>query len=338
MKFSGKIFFGILRTAVAVGLLTYLTVSGAIHWQIILQLISNWPITLLALLVCVLFSFVQAQRLSLLFWAQDMSLHLYASFKLTLIGLFFNSCLPGATGGDAIKIYYAIEGNEGRRAEIATLIMFDRVIGMLGLLILPILAAPLFPIFYGEIETLRSLVWGSACVFLLVAGGILLCFIRGLKDSLWVQWVFKRLPLGNYLKRVLDTLYSYRYKKGTLLTVVGISVLGHAMNIAIILLLAMVLNPIVLRWEVSLLIPFGFLAMTLPISPGGIGVGEAAFAKLFALVGLSGGADLLLGWRFLSLLVGLGGLFFYFEGRKRFVQDSGSVRVPGGSLHSEGNN
>jgi hypothetical protein len=61
-------------------------------------------------------------------------------------------------------------------------------------------------------------------------------------------------------------------------------------------------------------------------------VGEAAFAKLFALAGLSGGADLLLGWRFLSLLVGLGGLFFYFEGRKRFVQDSGFVRVPGGTL------
>ena len=39
-----------------------------------------------------------------------------------------------------------------------------------------------------------------------------------------------------------------------------------------------------------------------------------------------------------SLLVGLGGLFFYFEGRKRFVQDSGFVRVPRGSLHSEGNN
>jgi len=69
-----------------------------------------------------------------------------------LCGVFFNSCLPGGNGGDAVKIYYAMEGNKGRRTEIATLVMFDRAIGMFALLIYPLLVLPLFPELYESIN------------------------------------------------------------------------------------------------------------------------------------------------------------------------------------------
>jgi uncharacterized protein (TIRG00374 family) len=324
----------VLRMAVAVGLLIYLTISGAIDWPVMVKLISNWPITLLALLVSVVFSLVQAERLALLLRPQGMYLPLYASFKLTLIGLFFNSCLPGATGGDAIKIYYAIEGNHGRRTEIATLIMFDRVVGMFALLILPVLVAPLFPKLYGSIKILRGLVWISATVAFVMGVIILLCFINRIKNSRLMVSVFEKLPLGNYIKRMFDTLYNYRHNKATLLKVVGISLLVHAMNIGIILFLSIIINPLGLRWEMSLLIPLGFLATTLPVTPGGIGVGEAAFNKLFIIAGLSGGAELLLGWRLLAIVVGLSGLAFYLQGRKRFVRDSNLIGVSGRGLRS----
>ncbi len=330
--------FGSLRAAFALGLLTYLTLSGTIHWRILLRLLSNWPFPLLALFVCLVFSLVQAQRLSLLFRAQSMSLPLSSSFKLTLIGLFFNTCLPGATGGDAIKIYYAIEGNGGRRTEIATLILFDRLVGMFALVNLPVLAALLFPKLYGSFGILKGLVWTSAAVSLVMVAGTLLCLIRRPKDSTRLLAAFERIPLGTYLKRALDTLYDYRYSKGILLSVVGISLLGHAMNVLVILLLAKVLDPPGLGLEMSLLIPLGFLALALPVSPGGLGIGEAAFSSLFALAGLKGGADLLLGWRILFFLVGLSGVFFYFEGRKRFVQDFGFGRAPGANLRSQEEN
>ena len=326
--------FTVLRTAVAVGLLVYLTVSGAIDWSVMVKLISNWPITLLALIVSVIFSLVQAKRLSLLLRPQGMYLPLYSSFKLTLIGLFFNSCLPGATGGDAIKIYYAIEGNHGRRTEIATLIMFDRVVGMFALLILPGLVAPLFPKLYGSIKILRGLVWISATIAFVMVVTIWLCFINRVKNSRLLLWVFEKLPLGHYIKRMFDTIYNYRTNKLTLLTVVGISLLDHALNVGIILFLAIVINPLGLRWEMSFLIPLGFLATTLPLTPGGIGIGEAAFSKLFTIAGLSGGAELLLGWRLLVIVVGLSGLAFYLQGRKRFVKDSVLMGAPGESFRS----
>jgi len=41
---------------------------------------------------------------------------------------------------------------------------------------------------------------------------------------------------------------------------------------------------------------FGMLANALPVTPGGLGVGEAAFDRLFNLAGFTGGASMLLGW------------------------------------------
>ena len=324
-----QLILDILRIGIAAGLLAYLTISGAIDWQIMVKLIDKWPMTLLALFASVIFSLIQAGRLFLLLRAQGMYIPLYSSFKLTLIGQFFNICLPGATGGDAVKIYYAIEGNQGRRTEIAALIMFDRVVGMFALLNMPVLIAPLFPKLYESIEILRGLVWVSTGISLVLLVTVLLCFISRLKNSHFIFWLFEKLPLGKYLKRVFDTIYNYRYNKGILLSVLGISLLIHAMNIGIILFLSIVISPLGLRWEMSFLIPLGFLATTLPVSPGGIGVGEAAFNKLFAIAGLRGGAELLLGWRLLALTVGLGGIFFYLQGRKRFVRDPEFLDISG---------
>ena len=263
-----------------------------------------------------------------------MYLSFYASLKLSLIGTFFNSCLPGATGGDAIKIYYAIEGNHGRRTEIATLILFDRAVGMFGLLILPVLISPLFPKLHQSIKILDSLLWASAGIAFLMLVSMSVCLISRLRNSRFLFWAFEKLPLGNYTKRMFDTLYAYRHHEGVLLSVVGISLLAHVMNVGIILSLAIVINPVGPTWEMGLLTPLGFLATTLPVTPGGIGVGEAAFNKLFILAGLSGGAELLLGWRLLTIIIGLSGLAFYLKGRKRFVEDSILLGVPRGNCRS----
>jgi hypothetical protein len=212
--------------------------------------------------------------------------------------------------------------------------MFDRVVGLFALLILPVFIAPFFPKLYASIKILRVLVWLSAAIACVMIVVLSVCFIHRIKNSRFMFSVFEKLPLGNYIKRMFYTIYNYRANKMTLLKVVGISLLDHALNIGIILFLAIVINPLGLRWEMSLLIPLGFLATTLPLTPGGIGVGEAAFSELFAIAGLSGGAELLLGWHLLVIVVGLSGLAFYLQGRKRFVKDLVLMGVPGESFHS----
>ena len=44
------------------------------------------------------------------------------------VGMFFNMFLPGGAGGDAVKIYYAVSDHRGQRAELATIVLFDRAL------------------------------------------------------------------------------------------------------------------------------------------------------------------------------------------------------------------
>jgi uncharacterized membrane protein YbhN (UPF0104 family) len=53
----------------------------------------------------------------------------------------------------------------------------------------------------------------------------------------------------------------------------------------------------------ALLTPFGMLANSLPLTPGGLGVGEAAFESLYLLAGMAGGAEAILSWRVLTTLI-----------------------------------
>ena len=67
----------------------------------------------------------------------------------------------------------------------------------------------------------------------------------------------------------------------------------------------------------------------MPLTPGGLGVGEAVFDHLFALAGLAGGAETMLGWRVLMVGVSLLGLVFYLQGDRRFVHHAAPpVPVP----------
>lgn len=318
MKQGTRIFFTTLRSVIGIGLLVYLGVSGAINWSALLGLAAAWPVTLAAFVLLLVDIGVTAWRLCVLLKPRGMHLSLSSSIRLSLIGTFFNSFLPGSAGGDVIKIYYATQGNRGRRTEVATIMLLDRAVGMFALVIYPVAVAPLFPHLLASQTMLRGLLWSAAAIAGAMLGGLMVCSSCVTKGRL-LSYTFRRLPLGSYAERMFDTVHAYRHHLGTLLAAVGISLLAHTLSIGIVLLVAQATNHTGAAWEMSVLIPIGFLANTLPVTPGGLGVGEAVFRKLFALAGLTGGAEALLGWRLLTILIGLLGLVFYLQGRKRFV-------------------
>jgi uncharacterized protein (TIRG00374 family) len=299
--------------------LVYLAASGNIKWSWLRGLAAVWPVTLAAFVLLMMSIGVTAWRLCVLMKPRGLHLSLASSMRLTLMGNFFNACLPGATSGDVVKIYYASEGNRGRRTELAAIILLDRAAGMFALVILPLLAAPFFSGLVGSSAVLQGLLWAAASVAALMLALLLVSSSTKVRDSRVVSWAFRKLPLARHIEKVFETLRVYRHNKRTLFVAVMISLLAHSMTIGVILLLAKATNPAAFAWQVSILAPLGFLANTLPLTPGGLGVGETAFNKLFGIAGLTGGAELLLGWRLLTILSGLIGLVFYLQGRKHLV-------------------
>ena len=69
------------------------------------------------------------------------------------------------------------------------------------------------------------------------------------------------------------------------------------------------------------MVPMGEIVNSLPLTPGGLGVGETAFNAFFSIAGLRGGAEALLCWRVWNALTGLLGLFFYLRGVRVRVID-----------------
>lgn len=322
MKAVLKHLFTALRIGIGVGLLWYLGASGAIDWRALMGMLHEWPITLMAFLLLLVDMMVTSSRLCVLLAARGMHLSVIESTRLNLIGIFFNLCLPGSTGGDLMKIYYATEGNRGRRTEVTTIILLDRAAGMFALMLWPLLVAPFFPELLAKVPALKPLLGGAAIVAAVLLVGFLLAWSRWLKQSPLLQWMF-RLPLGSYLERMYETVHAYRSHPGPVLASVGISLVAHTMSVGVTMLAIAAVNPAGAAWPMAVLIPLGHLANTVPLTPGGLGVGEAAFNKLFSMAGLTGGAEGLLGWRLLTVMLGLMGLVFYLQGRRKVVHLAG---------------
>lgn len=98
MKRGRRILWAILRATVGVSLLVYLGASGAIKWSALWGLVSAWKITLVALTLLWAELAVGAWRLCVLLAPRGFHLSLNSSIRLTLVGMFFNSFLPGSGG------------------------------------------------------------------------------------------------------------------------------------------------------------------------------------------------------------------------------------------------
>lgn len=313
-------FFTFLRIALGLGLLIYLGASGVIDWAALAGLGQSWPLSIAALGLVFLAGIVGiAWRLCLLMRPHGLHLSLSASIRLTLIGAFFNTCLPGATGGDVVKIYYAMEGNRGRRLEIATVMLLDRVVGMLGLLGLALVLVPFFQPMLAASPVLRILPWASGGVLAAVLAVMWVCTSE---QSIWrrgVAWMVQTLPCGEYLERVINTLRAYRAHKAAFGQIMGLAITVHFCMALVILLVVQATHPAGANSGMIFLSAMGFAANAMPVTPGGLGVGEAAFDQLFQMAGFAGGAVAVLGWRVLMVISSLPGFVFYLLDKKQAV-------------------
>ena len=311
--------FAALRLAAGVAILVYLAKSGIITFGALTKLIVAWPITLAAIAVFLADILLMALRTSWLFRPLGMRLTVWRSMQLTLLSIFFSTFLPGAGGGDIAKLYYATKENEGRRTEVATVLIFDRVIGFFAMLILPFFFVPFFLPLIRRVPTLR----GILILIAFIAGALLALFllltfnqrIRNLfaRDSLpWLRW-------RKQACRVLETIGAYGRSPSTLLGALVISLVANLSVIAITVLAFLALDSASLASKMYLVIPIGHIVNGLPLTPGGLGVGETAFNGLFEMTGLHGGAETLLCWRVWKALVGLLGLMIYIRGMSRIV-------------------
>jgi glycosyltransferase 2 family protein len=311
----------LVRLGFGVAILGYLVKSGQIDFRGLWKLANAWPISIAGMACLLIDILLMAMRTSLLFRCRRFDVSLANATRLTLIGFFFSTFLPGAAGGDIAKVYYAAKENPGRRAEVAAILLFDRLIGLVSLLLLPLIAAPFFLDLIQSQGVLRYVVLVDAFLACGLIGGVSL-IVASERVRRWVS--LDSLPwLGgrNILGRMVATVAAYRESLSAVGSALVLSLLANCSLIVMTWLAAVALHPAGVSGKLFLVAPLGHVVNSLPLTPGGLGVGETAFAALFAAARIPSGAETLFCWRLWNALVGLGGLGIYFLGVGRIVSE-----------------
>jgi uncharacterized protein (TIRG00374 family) len=319
-----------LRAALGIGLLYYV-VSTTGGWAAMTRLTSTaWLLPGLVALT-IFGAAIESKRLGYLFKSQGIHLSFYQGYWVVSIGALFNFCIPGGTGGDAMKLYYLASGNRGRGIEVATVLLVDRAIALFSLLLLIVMLA----LFDGQLVRAYPLIWWLVAasitgMILLFAGGVVACSPR-LRKSEWYIYLLDKLPFHTYLARISDALYALRGHKVIILKAVLLCLSGHMILVVMFTAAGSVLIPEAPASITGYLALLGLVANALPITPGGLGVGEAAFEGLFRTVGYAGGAQLILAWRAGMLALCFVGCVFYIVGSRKPRHPLGE---PGVASHS----
>ena len=319
-----------VRFAVGIGLIVYLARSGAIDLRLLSRLLSAWPLSVAGLALIFIDIALMALRLCCLLSPRGFNLSFANSLKLTLVSSFFATFLPGTTGGDIAKLFYATKENKGRRTEIVTVVIFDRIFGLFSVLLLPLLFAPLFSQLIRTVAVLHILLIASAVLGLCLLAGVLVCLFASAAVNRVFAWGFRFLPAAlmpaqKVAARAVKTIGAYRHNPGALAAALGLSIAANLSLIAVTALAIFLLHAASMTMKMCIIVPLGDVANSLPLTPGGLGVGEAAYNALFRVAGLEGGADALLCWRIWRATVGLIGLAFYLRGLRGTVQDANAV-------------
>ncbi len=307
----------VLRLLVGLALVSYILFARG-EWQTFERFAASMWLLPVLVVFGVAGTAIEAARLRLLLASQAIDLGFLQVCRLVVISFFFGVFMPGGAGGDIAKLYYLAKDFRGRTVEIATVLLVDRLVGLFSLLsVALLLALPTYELL-GELPVIRALVAMTVVTLsgLLVAAA--LSSSASLRRNRAYVWLIARIPFSRYFQRADDAMMAFRDHRPAVLRAVLLSAVGHVLMAFTFMLAGSVLVPDAPMWATGFLAVLGMVANGLPLTPGGLGVGEAAFEALFAMIGADGGAGLMLAWRaaVLPLLV-VGGLLYAAGGGSR---------------------
>ncbi len=261
----------------------------------------------LAMTVVVVLTGWRWQRLLL---AIDVPMPFGEAVRLTFIGGFFNLVVPGSTGGDVVKAYYAAR-RTGAATRSVLSVFVDRAVGLFTLVL--VAAVALFLDDHEGYEAARF------TVLALLGGGVLaivFVFSRRLRRALGLSALIRKLPFQRIIDEVGASVRLYRGHPLALLHAFLVSLINQATFAVIAWALADALSiegvPLVACFA---LVPLVNLVAAIPLIPGGWGVGELAFAYFFGQIGVPAteAVGLSVIYRLSFLIVNLpGGIFWLF--------------------------
>jgi uncharacterized protein (TIRG00374 family) len=221
---------------------------------------------------------------------QRIATGVWQCFLYNCAGVLYSAFLPGGISGDAVRAYLFMKAVPNRRLAILGAMVLDRVLGLVSMVFLGLIAA-----FYMAINVafIRPYLAGFTAIFLALVGGVaLLHFIggrhrhdeaaapKGLVEIIWSK-----------VTRMVASLRIHEYAPRVLTMAVLQSMVIHLLVVVLIFLCSVHSNAGLDFLGVFVATPIGLLVNAIPLSPGGLGIGENAFELLYRTIGGRNGAN-----------------------------------------------
>ena len=282
-----------LRRA-ALFVLEYAVGAAIIYWLWHRELLDLTPLrtipaTLAATGVALSLAMVYLASLRLKFLLRDQGISISARrcFFFNCLSIFYSMFLPGGFSGDAARAYYLLREIGHNRAGLVGSLLLDRILGLLAMIGL------------GTVSS-AFLVMGNPWLMKQFLALVAL-FAIGVAGLAWLLYIERKPPKegsSNVMVRVYDFVHNLvarlnisAHSRKTLLYTMLLSVAIHSLSIFLIFLCSQHNDSGLGVLGVYSVAPFGLLANAVPISPGGLGVGEQTFEFLYHLVGARNGAS-----------------------------------------------
>jgi len=280
----------------------------------------NWAYFALSLGVYVAAQLVIAVRWWLLLRAQTIHIDLLAAFRLHFLGLFYNNVMPSSVGGDLLKAWYVTKHTH-KRLEGALSVAVDRVVGLIGMVVMAVLAYVLFlrgkDIEAGggeggglaaSLSSYRTAtLWAGAIAGVLLAVLVVHPRTRAAIGRIWRRIAVRGVAL---LRRAWTAMVVYCSRPGTMLLALLLTWVGQSVVITAFWLLGRDLGIDAAARHYFVIFPITWIVGAIPVSIAGVGILEAGTVTLFvSLTGSSAESALALALcqRFVWVLASLPG-------------------------------
>ena len=206
--------------------------------------------------------------------------------SLTWVGQFFNSVLPGSTGGDVVKLFQICRLAPTRKAAAAATVFVDRLSALFALLTLALTAVLIDPIPF------RSLPRPAGSINALLLGGTLLAILCVGAGWLIAQF-FRGTTAGGRFVRTLAAAKSALQFNSRLLGAVALAFGIHMLNFLTIYFFARALGIPITYAQVALMMPVILFLVMVPLTINGHGLREILLIAYFSYFGVVavGGAN-----------------------------------------------
>ena len=232
-------------------------------------------------------------------------------FRVTYVGLFFNLILPGVNGGDLARAYWMVKGHPEQKASALMSVFMDRLLGLFAMALLGTAAVFTSD---GRFDDLKWPVFlATAAMFL---GGLVMVN-PWLRSHLPVGKLLDRLPASDKLHALDEALQHYGTKPRILALSILLSIANHLGAAGALWVLGHAFGDTHSFHDWIVIATVMNTLSALPLSPGGLGVGEVLAGTLLKMaggsftIGVAASITYRLGLFFLGLL---GGLFLLLPG------------------------